>query len=126
MTLLCDAGALVALERRDRAMWRRIDDERMAGTPPITHGGVVAQVWRTGTGRQATLARALEGIRVVPLDDDLGRRAGALLGLSRTTDAIDAAMVVLALADDRIATSDPHDILRLVGAMGRRIDIIPV
>ena len=44
MTLILDAGAFVALERNDRAMWRRLKAAKLAGTPPRTHGGVIAQV----------------------------------------------------------------------------------
>ncbi len=125
MTLICDSGALVALERGDRSMWRRLKAELLAGTPPVTHGGVVAQVWRGGSGRQAVLARALAGIDVTALDDSLGRRAGLLLARSRASDAIDAAVVALAADDDRIVTSDPGGIQRLVEASARHIDVIP-
>jgi len=126
MTLLCDAGVFVALERDDRAMWRRLKAELLAGVPPRTHGGVVAQVWRGGHGRQARLARALHSVDVVGLDEQMGRAAGVLLGRARRSDAIDAAVVVLASDDDRIVTSDPDDIQPLVNASGRHVDVIPV
>jgi len=116
----------MALERGDRAMWRRLKGEFLAGRPPLTHGGVVAQVWRGGYGGQVPLARALASVDVVGLDDLLGRRAGVLLGQAGTSDAIDAAMVLLASADDRIVTSDANHIQRLVGTTGRHVDVIPV
>jgi hypothetical protein len=126
VTLVLDAGAFVALERGDREMWTRLKDELRFGAAPITHGGVIAQVWRGGSGRRTLLARALASVDVVPLDDDLGRRAGVLLGRSRTSDATDAAVALLALDDDQIATSDPDDLVRLVGAAGRYVDIVAV
>jgi len=126
MTLVLDAGALIALERGDREMWIRLEAERRAGEPPVTHGGVVAQVWRGGRDRQVSLARALAGVEVVPLDDELGRRAGVLLGGARMTDAVDAAVALLAADDDRIVTSDPEDLRRLVLAGGRHVDVIAV
>lgn len=126
MTLICDSGALVALERDDRPMWRRLKAALLAGTPPVTHGGVVAQVWRGGNGRQARLARALAGIDVSALDDRLGRSAGLLLARSRASDAIDAAVVALAEDGDRIVTSDPGDIWLLVEASARHVDVIPI
>lgn len=126
MTPICDAGALVGLERNDRAMWRRLKAELLAGTPPTTHGGVVAQVWRGGHGRQVLLARALAGVDIVALDESLGRNAGTLLGMAGSNDAIDAAVVVLAADDDEIATSDPGDIQRLVNVAGRHVDVITV
>lgn len=63
MTLILDAGAFVALERNDRAMWRRLKAAKLAGTPPRTHGGVIAQVWRGGAGPQAPLARAVKSLK---------------------------------------------------------------
>lgn len=126
MTLVLDAGAFVALERGDREMWTRFKGELRVGAVPVTHGGVIAQVWRGGSGRQALLARALASVDVAPLDDDLGRRAGVLLGRSRTSDAVDAAVALLALDDDQIATSDPDDLERLVAATGRYVDVITV
>lgn len=125
MTLVCDAGAFVAVERNDRAMWRRLKAELAAGRPPVSHGGVVAQVWRGGS-RQAQLARALAAVEVVSLDEGLGRRAGVLLGRARARDAVDAAVVVLAMDDDRIVTSDPGDIQALIDAAGVHVDVIPV
>lgn len=126
MRLICDAGALVALERGDRAMWRRLKGALLAGHPPLTHGGVVAQVWRGGSSRQVPLARALLSVEVVGLDDVLGRSAGVLLGSAGQRDAIDAAVVALATDDDLIVTSDAADIQRLVTASGLHVDVVPV
>ncbi|MDQ3469154.1 MAG: hypothetical protein M3487_05245 [Actinomycetota bacterium] len=126
MTLILDAGAFFALERDDRAMWRRLKAAQLSGTPPLTHGGVVAQIWRDGFGRQVLLARALAGVDVAGLDDVLGRRAGMLLARTAGHDAIDAAVVGLASDDDHIITSDADDIQRLVGAAGIHVDVIPV
>lgn len=124
MTLICDAGAFVALEGNDRAMWRRLKAELRASRPPVSHGGVVAQVWRGG-GRQALLARALAAVEVAALDEGLGRKAGVLLGRARASDAVDAAVVALAVDDDRIVTSDPADIQALVAAAGIHVDVVP-
>lgn len=126
MRVVFDAGALIALERGDRAMWRRLEVLRRTGEPPVTHGGVIAQVWRGGWGRQVLLARALPAVEVVGLDDELGRLAGLLLGVARTSDAVDAGVVAMASDDDRIVTSDPGDLDVLVAASGRHIDVIPV
>lgn len=126
MTLLLDAGAFLALERDDRAMWRRLKAALVAGRPPLTHGGVVAQVWRGGTGRQALVSRALQSVDVSPLDDTLGRAAGVLLGRAHLADAVDAALVALAQHEDQIVTSDPGDLATLIAAAGRRINVIPV
>ncbi|MCO4836256.1 MAG: hypothetical protein KC481_21590 [Acidimicrobiaceae bacterium] len=123
--MVLDAGAFVALERNDRAMWRRLKGALIDGEPPITHGGVVGQVWRGGTGRQVLLARALQAVDGIALTVELGRQAGLLLTASGTSDVVDAAVVVLANHEDIIITSDPGDIARLVETSGRRIDVVP-
>jgi hypothetical protein len=123
--LVFDAGALVAVERMSRDVIALIKRERLAGRAPITHGGIVRQVWRGG-GRQANLARLLPGLDIEALDADLGRRAGALLARSRSTDVIDAALALLAQDGDEILTSDPDDIRVLVAASGAHADIVEV
>lgn len=126
MTLILDAGAFIALGRDDRAMWRRLKATRRAGQLPVTHGGVVGQVWRGGGARQALLARALDGIDVHTLDEQLGRRSGALLARSGTSDVIDAALVLLAEDTDHIATSDISDLRVLAEAADRHVELIQV
>jgi len=124
--LVLDAGAFVALERNDRSMWRRLKGALIAGEPPGTHGAVVGQVWRGGTGRQTQLARALQAVETHPFDLELGRRAGLLLALTGQTDAIDAGVVALARDGDQIITSDPGDIAALVNAAGLLVDVVTV
>jgi len=124
MTLILDNGALIALERNDRAMWRRLKAAQLAGNVPVTHGGVVGQAWRGGGPRQALLAKALAGIDVRALDADLGQDAGKLLAAAGTRDVIDAALVLLAEDGDDILTSDPEDIEPLAALSGRHVEII--
>lgn len=80
MTLVLDSGALIALERNDRAMWRRLKAAHLAASVPISHGGVIGQVWRGRGPRQSLLARALDGIDVRALDVALGPVAGRVAG----------------------------------------------
>lgn len=123
--LVLDAGALIALERADRAMWRRYELALRLGQRLVTHGGVVGQVFR-GSPRQARLARALSGVRVVPLDDRLGREAGRLLGGTKTSDVIDAALVLLARDGDTILTSDMGDLQPLATIARIDVDLVRV
>jgi hypothetical protein len=123
--LVLDAGALIAVERTSRDVIALIKRERLAGRAPITHGGIVGQVW-CGGGRQANLARLLPGLDVEALDAGLGRRAGALLARSRSTDVIDAALALLARDGDEILTSDPEDMRVLVAASGVDADVVEV
>jgi hypothetical protein len=124
--LILDAGAFVAAERGDREVVALVKRERLAGRPPVTNGGVVAQVWRGGHGRQAPLARLLAGVEVVPVDDSLGRRAGMVLAVGGGSDAIDAAVVCLAGDGDDILTSDPGDLRPLAEAAGVHVELIAV
>lgn len=126
MNLVLDAGAFVALEAGDELLAARLRRERVAGRSPVTHGGVIGQVWRGGHRRQAGLARALGYVEVVPLDDTLGRRAGLLLGQAGAADVVDAALVLLAYDGDRIITSDPVDLGRLAEAADKDIEIFRV
>lgn len=124
--LVLDAGALLAVERGDREVVALIKRERRAGRVPVTHGGVIGQVWRGGTGRQAMLARLLPGIAVAALDERLGQRAGVLLARSKTSDVIDAAVALLARDGDELLTSDAGDLRRLLQVTGAHVDLVEV
>ena len=124
--LVLDAGAFVTVERGDRDVVALVKRERLAGRAPVTNGGVVAQVWRGGGGRQASVARLLAGVDIAPIDDSLGRRAGMLLARTGHADAIDAAVVCLAVDGDDIVTSDPGDLRILAEAAEVHVELIPV
>jgi hypothetical protein len=126
VTLILDAGALLAVERGDRQVIALIKRERLAERAPLTHGGVVGQVWRGGGGRQARLAQILPGVDVVALDRQLGRRAGSLLATTKTSDVIDAAIAILASDGDEVLTSDADDLRPLVAALDVHVDIVEV
>ena len=122
--LVLDAGALVAIDRDDRGIVSLLAAARAEGFDIRTNGVVVAQVWRDGA-RQARLARLLRATDVREVDEGVGRSAGELLGSSGTSDVADATIVLLAVAGDRIVTSDPIDIARLVDAAGSSVTIVP-
>ena len=126
MTLVLDSGALIALEKNDRAMWRRLKSSLVAGEAPVSHGGVVGQVWRGGGPRQALLAKALDGVDVRPLDESLGHAAGELLARGGASDVVDAALVLLAYDGDDIATSDAQDLEPLAAHLGRHVELVRV
>ncbi len=122
--LVLDAGALVAVDRGDRAMVARLRVAQQHNIDLRTSAIVVAQVWRDPDGRQARLARLLRAIDVRPIDEQMGRDAGLLLARARTSDPIDATVVLVAANGDRILTSDRHDIKRLAIAAGKHISAI--
>lgn len=123
MTLVLDSGALVALERNERAMWVRLKGALLASDPPLTHAGVVGQVWRGGP-RQARLSQALAGVDIRVLDEALSRAAGQLLASSGLADVIDAAVVLLAQDGDEIVTLDGEDLELLAATAGRHVEIV--
>jgi len=122
--MILDAGALIAVSRNDRAMIARLVVAEQEGDELRTHAMVVAQVWREHRGRQAPLARLLRGVEVVAIDDLLGRRSGELIGKARTSDPIDAAVVLIANDGEAVVTSDPDDILHLARTAKRRLLVL--
>ena len=126
MRLVLDVGAFVAVERGDRKLSALVKGEHLAGRDPLTHGGVIGQVWRGGTGRQARVTGLLRAIETVPLDEDLGRQTGALLARAGSSDVIDAALVLLASDGDEVITSDPEDIAALADAAGLHVDVVEI
>jgi hypothetical protein len=123
--LVLDAGAFVAVDRGDRAMIARLRAAQQAGLELRSTGVVITQVWRDPAGRQANLARLLRSVDIKAVDEPLGRVAGVLLGRAGMTDAVDASVVAVSAAGDRVLTSDAGDIRPLVAASGRSILVVP-
>ena len=123
--LVLDAGAFVAVDRGDRAMIARLRAAQQVGLELRSTGVVITQVWRDPAGRQANLARLLKSVDITAVDEPLGREAGVLLGRAGMTDAVDASVVAVSTAGDRVLTSDAGDIRPLVAASGRSILVVP-
>ena len=123
--LILDAGALLAVDRNDRAMIARLRVAHEGGFDLRSNAMVVAQVWRDRRGRQVNLARLLKAIDVRVVHPRDGQEAGALLADAGTADPIDATVALLANPGDRILTSDPGDLTRLAAAAGNRAIIVP-
>jgi hypothetical protein len=122
--LVLDAGALVAVDRGDRSMIARLAVAQQHGIELRSNAMVVAQVWRDRQGRQAGLARLLRAVDVRAISHENGHQAGVLLGLTGTSDPVDATVVLLARPGDRILTSDPSDLTRLASAAGTAAIIV--
>jgi hypothetical protein len=112
-----DAGALVAIDRRDRVLGAQLRVLQQQGTPLRTSAAVVGQVWRDGR-TQANLARVLKGTGVEPLGSDDGKEIGELLRRAGSADVIDAHVALLAAPADVVLTGDPGDIRALLRARG--------
>lgn len=114
--LTLDAGALVAVERNDDTVDDQIRLALRDGRPVMVPAGALAQVWRDRQ-RQALLARLLkqDGVDVVDLNEVAAKASGELCARTRTSDVVDASVVVCARAqrDSTVLTSDPTDLRHL-------------
>ncbi len=122
--LTFDAGALIAFEARDRRMNALVQRAKDLGRPIVVPAGVLGQVWRDRR-RQVRIADLLAGRNVVveELTRARAQAAGELCGRSRTTDLIDASVVVAAWRNGRVVvSSDAADLRRLDPSL----DVVPI
>lgn len=109
--VVLDAGAFIALERRNRTMVALAQLFLERKTPLVTSAGVVAQVWRSGDRTQAPIAFLLRRVAVASLDYPVARTLGRMLGAVGSVDPIDAHVVLLARERNwSVLTSDPDDL----------------
>jgi hypothetical protein len=120
-----DAAVLVAADKNERRAWSEHKAPLELGAIPLVPAPVVAQVSRSP--RQAQLRRFLTGCLIVPLGESEAHEAGRLLGMTKMTDVVDAAVVIVALRNKGvILTSDMDDIERLVMAAGGQVAVVAV
>jgi hypothetical protein len=122
---ILDAGALVAVDRRDRALGAQLRVLQRQGTPLRASAAVVGQVWRDGR-TQVNLARVLAGVGIEALGADDGKRIGELLGQAGSADVVDGHVALLVSRADVVLTSDPGDIRVLLQARGVPAHVRPV
>jgi hypothetical protein len=121
--IVLDAGALIALERNDRAMWSALKLAAIAGTDVLVPSAALAQVWRAKAS-QVHLSRALNHC-VIASFDTIARAVGELCGRARISDVCDAQVAIVASAHaDVLYTSDPADMRRLLQLLGARRPMI--
>jgi hypothetical protein len=110
-----DAGGLIAVDRDDRrviALLARASELSLPVTVPAT---ALAQAVRR-PARQVRLLRLIRQptTRLTPLDGPDATSVGILLAASRTTDIVDAHVVICARrAGQPVVTSDAADLRRL-------------
>lgn len=125
MSVLYDAGALIAAERNDRAVWADHRARLELGVVPLTTAPVVAQVSRSG--RQAQLRRFLRGCEVAAFAPGQAHSVGALLAAAGTTDVVDAHVVLVAGASGAsVLSSDPGDLLPLSAKLALPVRILAI
>jgi len=116
--LVLDSGALIALEKARPEMTALLMRVRVGEVRVLVPDAVTAQVWRSGTGRQARVA-ALLSLKLdqcarLRLDTAAAKRIGARIGACRHADITDVHVALV--AEDRgagVVTSDRHDILKV-------------
>ena len=110
-----DTGALIAIERRDRAMlalYEQLVRIRARITIPTC---VVGEWWRDQRGK---LARVLDGAVVEPLTLQLAKLAGSVQAQVSGATMVDSVVVASAAQrGDLILTSDVGDLTRIRDAM---------
>lgn len=114
-SVVLDAGALIAIERGDRAVLALCKVTNDDGGSLIVPAGVVGQVWRDGA-RQVPIARVISARETViePLDLDVAKLAGSYCGYANTSDVIDATVVIAAHQHQaKIISSDEDDLKHL-------------
>jgi hypothetical protein len=117
--IVLDSGALIALERNDRALWAVLKVSALKSRDVVVPSAALARVWRA-TAAQAQLSKALQ-FCVIASFDAIARPVGELCGRTRTTDICDAQVAIVAATQgDVLYTSDPRDMYRLITAFGRR------
>ena len=110
-----DAGGLIAVDRDDRRMIVLLARARETAATIVVPASALAQAIRRPE-HQAHLARLLRQptTSVQPLDRVDATHVGRLLAVTRTSDVVDAHVVVCARrAGQRVVTSDGEDLRRL-------------
>lgn len=111
--LTLDAGALIAIERRDERLRHLLRDEWPGGI--ALPAAALAQVWRA-SARQHSLGMLLmdQSVEVVPLDSEEALLVGAMCARSGVTDVVDVSVAVCARRRGHaVVTSDPDDLRRI-------------
>lgn len=109
MSVVYDAGVLVAADRNDRTVWAAHRVRLELGIVPVTTAPVVAQVSRSP--RQAPLRQFLRGCHVAPFTSEQCHQVGALLGVAGRSDVVDAHVIVTAAAlRSSVRTGDEYDL----------------
>jgi hypothetical protein len=125
VSVVYDAGVLVAADRGDREVWANHRVRLELGVVPVTTAPVVAQVSRSA--RQVQLRRFLRGCDVAPFAGEDAHDVGALLGMAGTSDVVDAHVVHVA---DKlrvsVLTGDDEDLSQLADHVDSGVPIIPL
>jgi hypothetical protein len=125
VSLILDAGALIAFERGARTVQAFLERAHREDIEVRTTTAAVAQVWRH-PARQVALTRLLRGVDERELTQTRSRAIGVLLARAKRSDVVDASLVDAAKEGDELLTSDPEDVATLANAAGKTLVITRV
>jgi len=118
MGVTLDSGALIAIDRGNDRARRHLRNARSRGLAITVPTAAITEAWRDGR-RQVALRKLLGHADIEPLDEDLARRSGELLGRTGSADIVDAIVASSAARrGDQVLTSDPGDLQRLADELG--------
>jgi len=122
MTVVYDAGLLIAADRNVRDVWADHRARLEMGVVPTTMAPVIAQVIRSP--RQVQLRRLLRGCDIVGFDPSQADQVGSLLASAELSDVVDAHVVLTAAkTESMVLTSDVEDLERLSKRLPRPVVI---
>jgi hypothetical protein len=122
VSVVYDAGLLIAAERNNRNVWADHRARLELGDVPTTTAPVVAQVSRSP--RQAQLRRLLRGCDVAAFAQEQAHEVGGLLARAGTSDVVDAHVVLTAASSGSIVlTSDLEEIERLSQSLPKPVAV---
>jgi hypothetical protein len=110
-----DAGGLIALDRNDRRVLMLVARAAETGFRITVPATALAQTIRNPS-RQARISRLIRqpGTDLVALDGTDATAVGLLLAKTRTSDIVDAHVVICASrAGQPVVTSDPKDLQQI-------------
>lgn len=112
-SVVLDSGALIAFERGDARMRALLRGALETSARLVIPAGVLAQVWRDPAKQVAlaALARAVT-TTIAPLDQVLAEAAGVLCGKRKTSDVVDASVVLTARREGAVIVTTDLDDLR--------------
>lgn len=124
-SITLDAGALIAGEKNTAEfarLWNELADDEDDVTVPAV---ALAQAWRGGP-HSARMSLLLKGCKIDEgFGEDFAKATGKLLGVSKTTDVADAAILLGAAArGDEVWTSDPKDLKHLAQYVGKPVKVV--
>lgn len=125
-SIVLDAGAFIAAERRDRTVAEFVNAALHENVPIVMPAAVLCEVWKM-TPRHGSVGLRRNVNETVSLDEGLGEQVGQLLDATKSKQLVDAVVALTAVQKrpSLVLTSDPDDIMTFVKVIGATCAIAP-